>query len=119
LNKTIALSDKIVSQTNLLKKYFKLLEDNEVIEKSEKHSTRFREMKESLRTVCWKCFIRMRKSTLQLRESFPLKTEIDDEMNFLCCLPIESFDNFITEDQSVISLNLLKVIKLILDLIRV
>ncbi len=112
MKRAITLSDKIVSERNLLKKYLKLIEDNEVIEKSERLSIRVREMKQSFISICWKFFIHIRQSTIRLREIFPLKTEIDEEINFLCCLPIESFDKFITEDQSVISINLLKVNKL-------
>ncbi len=115
LNKWIALSHTIERQRDLLKRYFKLIEDNEVIENSETHSTRIREMKHSFRSICWKCFTRTRELTLQIRQTFPLKSEIDEEMNFLCCLPIESFDKFLTEDQSVIGLNLLKVIMLLLN----
>jgi hypothetical protein len=112
MKRAITLSDKIVSERNLLKKYLKLIEDNEVIEKSERLSIRVKEMKQSFRSICWKCFIRIRQSTIRLREIFPLKTEIDEEINFLCCLPIESFEKFVTEDQSVLSINLLKVNKI-------
>jgi hypothetical protein len=116
MKRAITLSDKIVNERNLLKKYLKLIEDNEVIEKSERLSIRVREMKQSFRSVCWKFFIHIRQSTIRLREIFPLKTEIDEEINFLCCLPIESFDKFVTEDQSVLSINLLKVNKLYFSL---
>ncbi|CAG2105372.1 unnamed protein product [Medioppia subpectinata] len=49
--------------------------------------------------------------TIGLRQTFPVMSDIDEDVNFLCCLPVDSFARFTTDDESVITLSLLKLLK--------
>ena len=109
IQKTIDLSQRLNKERNLIKKYFKLIEDYEVVENSDKHLTRISEMKDKFRNICWNGFINFRDITINMRHKYPMNSEIDEDINYLCCFPIETFEKFISEDKNVITLSTLKV----------
>ncbi|CAG2118579.1 unnamed protein product [Medioppia subpectinata] len=77
----------------------------------QQYSRRIVDMKDTYRRMCWKCFTRFRDETIGLRQTFPVMSDIDEDVNFLCCLPVDSFARFTTDDESVITLSLLKSLK--------
>ncbi|XP_054163716.1 uncharacterized protein LOC128961496 [Oppia nitens] len=111
LQKIHVLCESQVKVNDIFNKYLKLIEDNEVLESGGQHSRRLCDMRDRFRHLCWKCFIIFRDKTIYLRQTFAINKDIDEENNFLCCFPIESFDKFKSEDKTVINVLLLKSLK--------
>ena len=85
-----------------------MIKDYEVVLYEDKHNylTRVSQIKDKLTTFCRNSFIRFREITLDLKQKFPINSEIDEEINCLCCLPIDTFQEILSEDKpnTVISL---------------
>ena len=109
ITKTIELSQRLTKENVLFKKYLKLIEDYEAIEDNGKRVVSVREMKNKFRNICWTCYHRFRQLTIDLRDKFAINSELDEESNHLCCLPLEAFDRFLAEDSTDLSLSLIKV----------
>ncbi|CAG2165175.1 unnamed protein product [Oppiella nova] len=114
----MVLCERLRNENQLMNQYFRLLEDNECLEVTTNQSRRISDMKDTYRRMCCKCFTRFRDATISLRQRFVLNADIDEDLNFLCCLPIESFERFTAEDVSDITLSALKIMKLFDELIH-
>lgn len=110
INKCEKLSKEMICEKNLLKKYLRLIEDAEISELSENQMIMIQEMKIWLKKTCWKSFQYFREATLCLRKTVLLKSEVNSDSSLLCCLPLEIFDQYLSDDPSTFTLNLLKVI---------
>lgn len=71
-----------------------MLQETEVVLK-DKDQLRSIKMKNTFGETCKTMFIKLRERTLKLRERFDLPKEIDDDLNCLCFLPIDTFEELI------------------------
>ena len=105
--KSIAkFSHQIFLEKILYKKFIQLFEDNCVLLANDEKESKFSDLKKDFSSLCLSCFFDFRKSTLLLKNQFPLKADVDNDL--ICLLPDDLFDSF--KETKTLNLKLIKVL---------
>lgn len=95
------------NEKELYKKIMQLIEDSYILTENKNEGMRIGRLKVNFLDTGIKCFYDLRKCTSLLVNSFPLVSEIDE--NLICSLPDDTFDSY-KEVNEELTLKTLKVI---------